>query len=221
VVGRFTILALALAIATQADTLRLTNGSRVTGTFLGGTADYIRFLVGDDIRHYSRADVVAIDFGSANPPSRDSDAPPKIDLGPDYANAPYMRGANGYLPLEREVAMPARGGGMYGGGGTVYRIQGARSPVRARQGDRIEFVVRFNRNSVGDARQFQLFRLESRMGFRQTQPSMGGGPPSLPVRINQIGDNMYEIIPSRALYPGEYAISSTNSNESYCFGVDY
>ncbi|MGA2197029.1 MAG: hypothetical protein ABSH40_17335, partial [Bryobacteraceae bacterium] len=53
--------------------------------------------------------------------------------------------------------MASRGGGMYGLGGTVYRIQGARSNVRVRQSDRVVFVVRFE--SGGDPRQFQLFRL--------------------------------------------------------------
>jgi hypothetical protein len=50
---------------------------------------------------------------------------------------------------------------------------------------------------------------------------MGGTPPGLPVTINEVGDSVYEITPVRALYPGEYAVSPMNSNESYCFGVDY
>ena len=101
----------------------------------------------------------------------------------------------------------------------MYRVQGAHSPVRVRQGDRLVFVVRLN--SGGDPRQFQLYRLESRMGSRQTQTTMGGPPPGLPVSINKIGDYVYEITPTRALYPGEYAVSPMNSNETYCFGVDY
>ena len=103
-------------------------------------------------------------------------------------------------------------------GGTVYRIQGARSPVRVRQGDRIVFVVRLQ---GGDPRQFQLFRLESRMGYRQTQPAMGGSPPALQVTVQRVGSSVYEISPMRALPPGEYAVSPLNSNDSYCFGVDY
>ena len=140
-------------------------------------------------------------------------------MGPDIVGAPFLRGSSGYIPLEREIGMMSRGGGMYGMGATVYRIQGPRSPVRVRQRDRLVFVVRLNRG--GDPRQFQLYRLESRMGYRQTQPTMGGTPPGLPVTINEAGDSVYEITPARALYPGEYAVSPMNSNESYCFGVDY
>lgn len=218
-ITRFTILALALAISSQAETLRLRNGSTVNGSFLGGTADDIRFLVNDEVQHYARAGVAEIIFGTIDAPSAGPEATPRVDMGPDIVGAPFLRGSSRYIPLEREIGMMSRGGGMYGMGATVYRIQGPRSPVRVRQRDRLVFVVRLNRG--GDPRQFQLYRLESRMGYRQTQPTMGGTPPGLPVTINEVGDSVYEITPARALYPGEYAVSPMNSNESYCFGVDY
>jgi hypothetical protein len=215
--ARFTIAALVLAISSQADTLRLRNGSTVNGSFLGGTGDEIRFMVNDEVRRYTRADVAEVIFSSNNAPPVAPEAP--VDLGPDIVGAPFLRGASGYIPLEAEMGMMSRSGGMYGMGGTVYRIQGPRSPVRVRQGDRLVFVVRLNRGD--DPRQFQLYRLESRMGYRQTQATMGGTPPGLPVTINKIGDSTFEIIPARALYQGEYAVSPMNSNQSYCFGVDY
>ncbi|HYW46504.1 MAG TPA: hypothetical protein VE959_26805 [Bryobacteraceae bacterium] len=205
-------------MSSRADTLRLRSGSIVNGSFLGGTADDIRFLVNDDVQHYARAEVAEIVFNSDTTPSASPETP-KIDMVPDIAGAPFLRGSSGYIPLEREIGMMSRGGGMYGMGATVYRIQGPRSPVRVQQGDRLVFVVRLN--AGGDPRQFQLYRLESRMGYRQTQPTMGGTPPALPVTINKIGVSVYEITPARPLYPGEYAVSPMNSNESYCFGVDY
>ncbi len=217
-IARLTTLALVIAISSQADTLRLHNGSTVDGSFLGGTADDVRFLLDGQVQHYARADVAEIIFGSGNGSYARPEAP-RIDMGPEIVGAPFLRGSSGYIPLEREIAMMSRGGGMYRMGATVYRIQGPRSPVRIRQGDRIVFVVRLNGGS--DPRQFQLLRLESRMGYRQTQPAMGGTPPGLPVTINRIDDSVYEITPARALYPGEYAVSPMNSNESYCFGVDY
>jgi hypothetical protein len=218
-ITRLSILALAFILASQADTLHLRDGSTVTGDFLGGTAEDIRFSVDGQIQHFARSNVVEILFGNAaaEVPAGNSE-PDWITRGPDYPDAPFLRGSSGYIPLEREVATPARSGGMYGMGATVYRVQGARSPVRVRQGDRIVFVVRLSR---GDARQFQLFRLDSRMGSRQTQQSMGGTPAALPVTINRVGDAVYEITSARPLGPGEYAVSPANSNESYCFGVDY
>lgn len=163
--ARLTILALALAVSSQADRLRLHNGSVVNGTFLGGTRDDVRFLVNDQVLHYARTDVTEILFGPANAPSAAPEAP-RADPGPDIVGAPFLRGSSGYIALEREIGMISRTGGVYGMGATVYRIQGPRSPVRVRQGDRLVFVVRLNRSD--DPRQFQLYRLESRMGYRQT-----------------------------------------------------
>jgi hypothetical protein len=219
---RFTITVLALGIVCQADTLRLRNGATVTGSFLGGSADEVRFMVDDQVQRYPRADVAAVIFTSiAAPSATPSIAPaPRIDTGPDIVGVPFLRGASGLIPLEREIGMMSRsGGGAYGMGGTVYRIQGTYSPVRVRQSDRIVFVVRMPAGA--DPRRFQLYRLEPRMNYRQTQPTMGGTPPSLPLTINKVGDSVYEITSPRGLYPGEYAISPFNSNESYCFGVDY
>jgi hypothetical protein len=217
-IGRLTIVVVVLAMSSQGDTLRLRNGSIVNGSFLGGTADDVRFMVDDNMQHYARGDVAEIVFGSINAPSASREVP-KIDRGPDIVGAPFLRGSSGYIPLEREIGMMSRSGGMYGAGAAVYRIRGPRSPVRVRQGDRLVFVVRLNAGD--DPRQFQLFRLESRMGYRQTQPTMGGTPPALPVTISRIGDLVYEIAPARPLYPGEYAVNPMNSNESFCFGVDY
>ncbi len=217
--ARSFVLLLTSALALSADTLRLRSGAVVNGSFLGGTATEVRFMVGDEVQRFPISDVVAIDFAqNAAPPSDSRPAPPPVDLGPQIANVPFLRGANGYIPLEREVGMMTRGGGMYGMGGSVYRIPGVRSPVRVRQGDRIVFVIRV---SGVDARQFQLYRLQAYGGYRRTDPAMGGLPPSIPVTVQRTSDGVYEITPVRPLYPGEYAVSPMNTNESYCFGVDY
>jgi hypothetical protein len=222
-IARLSTLALALLLATQADTLRLRSGATVTGSWLGGTADEVRFMVDDQVQKYPRANVVEVDFtsdGMANQVTTPIAPPPPAVIEPNIIGVPFLRGASGLLSLEREYGMLVRNNTMYGmGGGTVYRIQGPQSPVRVRQGDKLVFVVRLN--AGGDPRRFQLYALESRMNYRQSQPTFGGRPPALPVTIAKISDSSYEIAPTRPLYPGEYAISSINSNDSYCFGVDY
>jgi hypothetical protein len=222
-IPRFATVTLALLVACQADTLRLRNGAAVTGTWLGGTADEVRFGVDDRVQRYPRADVVSVDFtsdGMSNTiaPVAPVARPPVLE--PSVTGVPFMRGASGFISLERTYAMLVRSNTMYGMGASVYRIQGPQSPVRVGRGDKIVFVVRLNSGS--DPRRFELYQLESRMNYRQTQPSMGGGrPPAQPVTINKIGDYTYEISPARQLYPGEYSFSPIDSNESYCFGVNY
>jgi hypothetical protein len=229
-INRLIVLTLAFAIASAGDTLRLRDGSTVNGDFMGATWDDIRFSVNGEVQHHARTNVAEIILSGApaDVPVPASPAlvtpassePDWVIKGPDYAGAPFLRGASGFLALEKEYAAPARNGGSYGvGGGTVYRIQGGRSNVRVRQGQKIVLVVRFD--GGGDARQFQLFRLEPRMNYRQTQATMGGGPPGLPLTIQKVGDSVYEITPARPLSPGEYSVSPANSNDSYCFGVDY
>jgi hypothetical protein len=214
---------LALLVAGHADTLRLRNGTALTGSWLGGTTDEVRFMVDDRVQRYPRADVVSVEFtsnGVSNTIAPVAPVGPPPLLEPSVTGVPFMRGASGFLSLERTYAMLVRNNGMYGMGQSVYRIQGPQSPVRVRRGDKIVFVVRLNSGS--DPRRFELYQLESRMNYRQTQPSMGGGrPPALPVTINKISEYTYEISPARQLYPGEYSFSPVDSNESYCFGVSY
>ncbi len=222
-IARFTTITLALLAAGHADTLRLRNGTAVTGSWLGGSGDEVRFMVDDRVQRYPRADVVSVDFTSnevtnAIDPVVPAAAPPRA-LEPQVTGVPFMRGASGFLSLERAYAMPVRSNSPYGMGQSVYRIQGPQSPVRVGRGDKIVFVVRLN--SGDDPRRFELYQLESRMNYRQTQSTMGGRPPALPVTIAKIGDSTYEISPARQLYPGEYSFSPINSNESYCFGVNY
>jgi hypothetical protein len=230
-INRLIVLTLAFALASAGDTLRMRDGSTVNGDFMGATWDDIRFSVNGEIQHYARTNVAEIIFSGAPadvpapanpaPVSPASSEPDWVVKGPDYAGAPFLRGASGFLALEKEYASPARSGGVYGmgGGGTTYRIQGGRSNVRVRQGQKIVFVVRFD--GGGDPRQFQLFRLESRMNYRQTQATMSGGPAGLPLTIQKVADSVYEITPARSLPAGEYSVSPSNSNDSYCFGVDY
>jgi hypothetical protein len=225
--ARFTLsaLTLALLVAAEADTLRLRNGATITGTWLGGSANEVRFMIDDQVKTYPVSNVVGVDFtsdGVVNTAVREPlPPPPPVVVQPDIVGVPFMRGASGLISLEAAYAVPVRSNSMYGMmGPTIYRIQGPpQSPVRVRRGDTIVFAMRLN--SGGDPRRFELYLLESRMGYRQTQTSMGGRPPSIPVTINKTGDTTYEISPARPLYPGEYSLSSIGMNQSYCFGVDY
>ena len=154
-INRLVVLTLAFALTSAGDTLRLRDGSSVNGDFVGASSTDIRFSVNGEVEHYARTSVAEIIFSAAPadvPPSGSSE-PDWLLRGPDYVGAPFLRGANGYIPLEREVASPARSGGLPGvSGGTIYRVPGGRSNVRVRQTDRIVFVVRLD--AGGDPRQF-------------------------------------------------------------------
>jgi hypothetical protein len=70
--GLVVIVAVCLAASVaSADTLELNNGSRIRGTFLGGTEREIRFQVGSSVQKYNVADIVSLKFES----DRASDSP--------------------------------------------------------------------------------------------------------------------------------------------------
>ncbi len=58
------ILAGMVAVAAQASTLRLKDGSVVHGTYLGGTKDQVQFLVNGEVKIFNTADVASITFVS-------------------------------------------------------------------------------------------------------------------------------------------------------------
>ena len=83
--NRATMLFFAVLAVTDADTLTLRDGTKVTGQWLGGSADQIRFLVGDPATTYPRASVAAVTFGDRDtdprPPVQDVDQMDKLKPG--------------------------------------------------------------------------------------------------------------------------------------------
>jgi hypothetical protein len=63
-----------LLLSARADILTLRDGTKVTGSWLGGDSEQIKFLVNDQIQRYPRSDVSEVNFGPepAPPPSRTS-----------------------------------------------------------------------------------------------------------------------------------------------------
>ncbi len=208
---------LAIALPAPADTLRLRDGTIVAGSWLGGGAREVRFLVNDQIQVFPLGEVLEVTFGAAAPgaPPR-----PKIAPEPDVIGAVFFQDAGGaFYPLERAFAAQMRSPSAYGSyGSMVYRIEGSRSPFRVRTGDRVLFVVKLPAGR--DPRRFQMYPLQVRPGYRQTWPARGGIPPSIPITVTRITDSTFGLSPTRPLAPGEYSISPTDSNDTFCFGVD-
>jgi hypothetical protein len=70
----FALLALALAGACMADTIKLRSGRVVSGTYLGGTSRQVRMEVSDRIETFNVADVASIEF-DAGPGATQASAP--------------------------------------------------------------------------------------------------------------------------------------------------
>lgn len=51
-----------LALPVWADVLELKDGRVLRGTYMGGTQGTVRFMVGDKVELFTRADIVALTF---------------------------------------------------------------------------------------------------------------------------------------------------------------
>ena len=127
--------------------------------------------------------------------------PDWVVKGPDYAGAPFSRGASGFLALEKGVRLRRRAAEASTAWVAEDRYTAFRADAQmcgSRQGQKIVFVVRFD--GSGDARQFQLFRLESgRITAGKRRRRWVAVRRACRSTIQKVGDSVYELTPTRAL----------------------
>ena len=135
-------------------------------------------------------------------------------------------------PLERQTAMhkilvKAMG---FGGGVGYFELSGEKSPVRFKEGEKLEFVVLVSSQKSDPQGIIQLFSWESKKGKRQLTidkaGSMGIGSKSLlqksliAFNASKHGTSSFKITPAENLPPGEYTLSGPDNKDSFCFGID-
>jgi hypothetical protein len=123
-------------------------------------------------------------------------------------------------PLERTSAAPPKLRLGMGGWTSYWEMEGARSPVRLKKGQKQLFVVRLARGI--DPGSISLFPLELTKKSRRTKPDPKHRTNLLTVLLNvtKISESTYGLTPVRDLSSGEYCFSPRSSNDTYCFGVD-
>jgi hypothetical protein len=78
---------LTAAVAAQASTLKLKDGRQFQGTYLGGTAQQVQFMIDGQVRVFNTSQVYEIDF--ATPAQAPEAAQPPAPQAPPPATAPY------------------------------------------------------------------------------------------------------------------------------------
>ncbi len=174
---------------------------------------------------YTLTDPVVIDYQGGPPPEAsqagfrrapEASASTASAPQPEFVGAVYFQNRTGsLLPLERTRANERRDER-----GEFWQMEGAQSPVRLPSGQKMMFVVQLA-NGI-DPGTYALLPLETRNDSRWTKadPRNARAPLSLVVNITKVGDSTYGLTPAQELAPGEYAFSPSNSNNTYCFGVD-
>jgi hypothetical protein len=154
---------------------------------------------------------------------------------PDTAEVFYGLRDGKLIPLEREIAATvAKAGGFFVTNmRSALVFPGAKSPVRLRAGEPLEFVVRSElawSDFDPNARYF-LRRLDEKKKQRELVVMTGHFSPfgsstettiaqgALPVEFSKYGNSSFKMR-TGPIPPGEYAVSRLRAQTAFCFGVD-
>lgn len=131
--------------------------------------------------------------------------PPKPDL-------PYLLAADNLIPTEATQATEQQKKDE-----SIYTIPGATSPART---PLAEPAFLFESQKISPDT-LGLFRLEVKEGARQVVLSQKRRTRPLRLTIKRLSGNLYrlEVNENLGLENGEYALSPSGSNDSFCFTV--
>lgn len=157
---------------------------------------------------------------------------------PTFLNHVYFWAPDSLVALEKtngemKPKMKALG---FGGGGSAYVLQGARSPVRIRAADNMRFAVKLS-GMADPSTMIKLYQLDPQKKTREAVISSSGGMFSKSSRTNggiefnvqKSGADVYILLPTTRLAPGEYGFmnwmqaTSSGTQISYTFftfGID-
>ena len=152
---------------------------------------------------------------------------------PEYNRVAFYLDAQGSLvPLERQqinVQTKVKALG-YGGAKTSARFEGAKSPVRFRTDDNIQFVVRLDAHGEDPTTLINLDVLKPTKSTREIVVAKAGpigihgestrGASTLSINCAKYGEHSIRFIPGAKLPPGEYVITAKGSREGFLFGID-
>ena len=158
---------------------------------------------------------------------------------PAYLNQLYFWAADSLVALEKtpaEMKMKMKALG-FGGGGSAYVMDGARSAIRIKAGNDLRFAVKLA-GMIDPSSMIRLYRLNPNKKAREATLSSSGGMfnksasttnNGIDCNVQKSGADVYILIPASRLAPGEYGfmnsmqMSSSGSRVSYTFftfGID-
>jgi hypothetical protein len=160
---------------------------------------------------------------------------------PVFLNHIYYSQPDTLISLEQSAArMESKTKGMgYGGSEGGFYMDGAKSNVRIRSGDSLQFRVKMNMAMMDPSMMVKLYKFDSKNGNRQAIVSSQGGMFSggkskhtaseVSFNIMKSGSEDYIMMPAFRLAPGEYGfinmmmVNGGGRDASYpvfAFGVD-
>jgi hypothetical protein len=136
------------------------------------------------------------------------------------------------IPLERvtpEYKIKLKAMGL-GGGRSLLEFKGEKSPIRFKEGQKLEFVVLVASQLTDPQGSLQFFSLEPLKGKRQiimatakvtsTTDKSVMSEKAVPFNATKYGTSSFKITAAQSLPPGEYTLSGTGTHDGFCFGID-
>jgi hypothetical protein len=118
----------------------------------------------------------------------------------------------------------------FGGTESDLQLKGAKSPVRFRQGQSLEFIVRASSSEVDPVNLVTLYSLESgksdrklvvgHTGYMQFRGKIELDKSEVPFNAVKYGESSFKIKAAQSLSPGEYVLLTKDAKEGFAFGVD-
>jgi hypothetical protein len=115
----------------------------------------------------------------------------------------------------------------------VVQIEGEKSPVRFKRGEKLDFIVKLNSQQDDPQVKIQFVLLESAKGKRQwvlqkvsADPFTGASVKDVSqskivsYNVAKYGESSFKVSPVDSLLPGEYVLGIKGVAVSFCFGVD-
>lgn len=133
---------------------------------------------------------------------------------PAKPDVPYLLHANKLVETEAAEARE-----QAGKKDMTYVISGAASPAKTPMAEPIFLILadKLNMNTL------ELYKLEVKGGNREitmaTGKSRKGGPRPLKLTIQKVDDKLYRLEAGEGLENGQYSLSPSDSNKTFCFEV--
>ncbi len=131
---------------------------------------------------------------------------------PEKPDMPYLKHADKLIPLEaNEAKEESRKDEQWA------VVRGTASVVRTPLAEPF-FIMEQGKL---DARQFELYRVETKNGQREVllgRKKKAGAKP-VKIMVSPLGDRLYRIDVNETLENGEYCLSPSGSNQVFCFQV--
>lgn len=134
------------------------------------------------------------------------------------------------VPLERQTPVSKTKAAGLDGMKSTIEIKGEKSPIRFKEGQKLEFVVLVSSQQTDPQGILQFFSLESKNGKRQLliakRSSMGttvkttANERAVPFNATKYGTSSFKITSAQNLPPGEYTLGAPGNNDGFCFGID-